>query len=537
MKKALLLVVVALTLSIVGGGHAAVFDVNSEADLQNALNTARNNNQDDTINIAAGAYDASGGFLFDPAAGENYSLTIAGAGAGNTILNGAGLSQVITINTVGLADDSNSHITVTGITFQNGNPGVGISGGGLQVRTNGANITVEECEFTANTGHYGGGVYAVSSSVASSGDVTFRNNTFSGNTANQHGGGTYASSSTGTVTFEDNTFQGNTANRGGGGFGESSSGGVTYTGNVFDGNNANEGGGAYGNSFSNTVTFVNNSFIGNTAQNAGGGARAHSHSGTITFTNNTASGNTVNSGNGGGFHITLVLNSAIANIYNNIVWNNTSSANGHDIYVDDDNNGDLTGATVNLFNNDYGPDANDLLIRAGDNLTEGSNINTDPLLADPAAGDFHLQPGSPCVDTGEATAPSLPVTDSDGESRISGSGPDMGADEFSATTSTPLLYWDTGSDGGCFIATAAYGSALSDEVNVFRRFRDVHLLRSELGRALVLAYYRYSPRLANWIAAHSMLRGIVRISLYPMLELSKCLVEGNNSRRRSERNE
>jgi len=367
------------------------------------------------------------------------------------------------------------------------------------VRANQANITVENCEFSGNTANNGGGVCAESSSPASSGDVTFRNNVVRGNTTNQSGGGVYASSPTGSVTFEDNTFQGNTAN---------------------------QGGGAYGSSLSNTVTFVNNRFHGNTAQNEGGGARAHSNSGTITFTNNTAYGNTVNSGNGGGFHVSLALNSATADIYNNIAWNNTSSGNGHDIYVDDDNNGDLTGATVNLYNNDYGSDANDLLVRIGDHLSQGDSINTDPLLVDPAAGDLHLQTGSPCIDKGTATAPSLPASDCDGEPRTIDSAPDIGADEVSPTPSNPLLYGEIGTDGGvCFIATAAYGSYYSDEVTVFRRFRDDYLLPSELGRTFVAGYYAWSPHLARCIAKRPMLRGMVRICLCPMLGLSKWLVE------------
>jgi hypothetical protein len=525
MKRAFMLVIIASFLSLANSGRAAVFDVNNEVDLQNALTTASSNGQNDTINIAAGAYDASAGFWYDAAAGEGYSLTIAGDGATPTILDGGNIGQVIYISTLGVANDSTCQITVTGISFQNGRA-IGLRGGGLWVRANQANITVENCEFSGNTGNTGGGVCAESSSPASSGDVTFRNNLVRDNTTSQSGGGAYASSPTGSVIFEDNTFQGNTANRGGGATAESSSGSVTYQGNVFDGNTANEGGGAYGSSFSNTVTFVNNTFHGNTAQNEGGGARAHSNSGTITFTNNTAYGNTVNGGNGGGFHVSLALNSATADIYNNIAWNNTSSGNGHDIYVDDDNDGDLTGATVNLYNNDYGSDANDLLVRIGDHLSQGGSMNTDPLLVNPAAGDLHLQTGSPCIDKGTATAPSLPASDCDGEPRTIDSAPDIGADEVSSTPSNPLLYGEIGTDGGfCFIATAAYGSGYSDEVKVFRRFRDDYLLPSELGRTFVAGYYAWSPHLAYCIAKHPMLRGMVRIGLYPMLGLSKWLVE------------
>jgi Ser/Thr protein kinase RdoA (MazF antagonist) len=46
-------------------------------------------------------------------------------------------------------------------------------------------------------------------------------------------------------------------------------------------------------------------------------------------------------------------------------------------------------------------------------------------------------------------------------------------------------------------------------------------LTNELRRAFVSGYYKYSPLLADWIAKHPAMRRIVRISLYPVLEMSK----------------
>jgi len=73
------------------------------------------------------------------------------------------------------------------------------------------------------------------------------------------------------------------------------------------------------------------------------------------------------------------------------------------------------------------------------------------------------------------------------------------------------------SGGGCFIATAAYGSYLHPQVQQLRHFRDLYLLTNAPGRAFVALYYRHSPPLADFIARHTVLRSMVRLALTPFV--------------------
>jgi len=77
--------------------------------------------------------------------------------------------------------------------------------------------------------------------------------------------------------------------------------------------------------------------------------------------------------------------------------------------------------------------------------------------------------------------------------------------QLQLTTSTP----PTG--GGCFIATAAYGTDTAKELDILREFRDTVLLPNSLGARFVSFYYQTSPPIADFISEHEVLRTVVRV--------------------------
>ena len=77
-----------------------------------------------------------------------------------------------------------------------------------------------------------------------------------------------------------------------------------------------------------------------------------------------------------------------------------------------------------------------------------------------------------------------------------------------------------GGGGGCFIATAAYGSQMVPQLKVLREFRDRFLLANNVGRSFVGLDYTYSPPIARFMAKYDSLRAIVRLSLLPLAGMS-----------------
>ena len=102
--------------------------------------------------------------------------------------------------------------------------------------------------------------------------------------------------------------------------------------------------------------------------------------------------------------------------------------------------------------------------------------------------------------------------------------------ESSIMTSTEDESTEEG--GGCLIATAAYGSEMSPQVQMLREIRDNQLMNTESGTAFMSAfnnvYYSFSPAISDMERENPMFKEVVRVGLTPMLS-SLAIMENANS--------
>ena len=72
---------------------------------------------------------------------------------------------------------------------------------------------------------------------------------------------------------------------------------------------------------------------------------------------------------------------------------------------------------------------------------------------------------------------------------------------------------------GCFIATAAYGTSFTEEIDVLRNWRDDFLDSFYFGRLFIKTYYSLSPPVADYISKSPRKRKMVRIMLEPIVKI------------------
>ena len=86
--------------------------------------------------------------------------------------------------------------------------------------------------------------------------------------------------------------------------------------------------------------------------------------------------------------------------------------------------------------------------------------------------------------------------------------------------------------GGCLIATAAYGSEMSPQVQMLREIRDNQLMNTASGTAFMGTfndiYYSFSPAIADMERQSPMFKEVVKVGLTPMLS-SLAIMENADS--------
>jgi hypothetical protein len=91
------------------------------------------------------------------------------------------------------------------------------------------------------------------------------------------------------------------------------------------------------------------------------------------------------------------------------------------------------------------------------------------------------------------------------------------------TTSFTTPDRTSGEVDACFVATAAYGTVMANEVSMLRSFRDGILRQSVLGELFVETYYTIGPAFSGTIAHSDLLRHAARDSLSPLVDLVRGL--------------
>jgi hypothetical protein len=386
--------------------------------IQSAINVATNG---DTVLVAPGTYFEKIDF-----GGKGITVT-SESGPQVTIIDAGNTDPVVSF-TSGEGRDS----VLNGFTLQNGRTnfsGVGAppDGGGIVVA--GSSPTITNNVITNNHSSRGSGI------GINFGSPLIRLNTITGN-------------------INDVTIGG-----GGGGILISGEGSAEILDNVISNNVNSSGGGIYIPGAGATPIIKRNVIKGNSvALGAQGGGIYTVNNSSPLIVQNLITGNRASSGGGIYWLVPDGVRGPI--LVNNTIVDNDAVTNGSGVFADGvDDQVELTnniivakpgqtGLFCGSFDGHIDPIIrfNNIFSAVGmayggscaDSTGTDGNISADPLFTNPTQGDYHLQQGSPSIDSGDNLTPNLPDTDVDGDPRVldgDGNGTaivDMGVDEFLA---------------------------------------------------------------------------------------------------------
>jgi hypothetical protein len=440
---------------------AAVFDVSTVAEFRTALNAAANNNEDNTINLAAGTYftteDSGGSFLYNSTSAYNLTIQDDDVSTPNdVILDGDTVDEVLVIK----SETGGGYYTLNGLTLQHGTRGARVEkghltinnsrfienistsniddGAGLLFNQNAYDLSIQNTQFTLNSvsgSRHGGAAYLRVK------NLTITDSVFDQNSSPRYGGALYINSVYGNESAQitSSEFTNNTADSGGAVF--SSSNNLIILDNQFQQNSASTQGGALYGFFQS----VNRSqFIGNTsAYNAAalGGAAEIFNS---IFKENSATHPSY------GYGATAECQNC--RIANNVFDNNSvrteiliksgyqsdSNIIANTVFLNTQAtllNSTSTGYRVTLKNNFFDPS---LIGLPAEQIFQTDNIfSVSPGLDE----NYQLLAGAELIDAGYANEElfSLPATDIFGNSRIAGSAVDIGPMEYGSSLTLPQI--------------------------------------------------------------------------------------------------
>jgi uncharacterized repeat protein (TIGR01451 family) len=401
--------------------------------LRSAVIASNHTPGSNTISVPAGTYLLTQGPADNEGSGNpaveqtgdldviRNSVTISGAGASTTIIDGNNLDRIFDIQTPRLTPPPVPLVfSLSGVTLQNGHAptsgtfnenGGAIAFNGLDITgTPSGQLLLNNVVIKNNTAEgNGGGIYA-----QAVGNMTLTNVTFDSNTSNHGAGGALfdqGSANDGNVQISTATFVNNkapdaTSGSGGaiqqtGGLAGASS--FTIQGSTFSGNQAGVNGGAVSETVDPPATTAlviqESTFAGNSAGASGGALFMQEiKAGQATLASVTVTSNRANTAGGGGSGGGIDQTSGTVALQNTIVAGNFNGAAGT---TADDVQGTLSqNSSFNLFGTGgsggltSGNSSNNLFNVANPGLSPlGNHGGPTPTVA--------LLPGSPALDAGK----------------------------------------------------------------------------------------------------------------------------------------